>query len=399
MDFQATARHIGADLLAAARELPDGSLTWGRGADRRHDPVPDSGPFNGRIGEALLFAALGAATGDTAFTGAARRILLTLQRGLPDGRYRAELAGRCVFGLAGLGGILWALVRIGDLLQSPDLLESAGHLAEAFTPEAIAEDGAFDIIWGSAGAALGLLAFADAGGAGALRRAEQCAEHLLARRSVDPQSGLRAWNTLRPVPSSGFAHGASGIARALLEVHRRTGAPQLYDAALEAFAFERSLYREATSNWEDSRAEPEDSVQMWSWCHGSPGIALARLAALGCVRPDDEGEVALDLHSALRSTIAARMPAVDTLCCGTFGRIDILLEAGVRLGNPALVEHARRLAGERLARAAEQGFLLTPSEEIDEHLRPGFWQGIGGTAYALLRLADPERYPCALAMA
>jgi lantibiotic modifying enzyme len=237
----------------------------------------------------------------------------------------------------------------------------------------------------------------------ALPRARRCARHLLESRSVDPTSGFRAWRTLRSVPSSGFAHGASGFAHALLKVHERTGEEELLDAALEAFAFERTLFREDLGNWEDSRAEPEPPG-MWSWCHGAPGIALARLSALGSLegtegREEAESEIALDLRQALRLTVAGRVPKVDTICCGTFGRIDILLEAGLRLENPSLGRQALRLAGERLRRAEAEGYLLTPVDEIADPLRPGFWQGLGGTAYTLVRLTDPERYPCVLAMA
>jgi lantibiotic modifying enzyme len=398
-DLLTPALRIGAGLLAQARELDDGSLSWGRGADRDRLPAPDTGPFNGRCGEALLFAALHAATGDPAFEEASLRTLLSLRRGLPDERYRSDLADRVVFGLAGVGGILYTLVRAAGFLGRPELLESAEHLAGVVTEERIAADGQFDIIWGSAGALLGLLALADAGSAGALHRAERCAEHLLTRRAVDPESGLRAWNTLRGVPSSGFAHGASGIAHALLQVYRRTEAAPFYEAALEAFAFERTLYREEILNWMDSRGEPEDQPVMWSWCHGAPGIGLARLGVLGRLRGDDEAGIAEDLHRAITATLAARVPGVDTICCGFFGRIDFLLEAGHKLGNPALERHARRIAGERLGRAGEQGYLLTPDDEIEEHLRAGFWQDLGGTAYTLLRLTDPARYPCVLAMA
>jgi lantibiotic modifying enzyme len=290
------------------------------------------------------------------------------------------------------------LVRAADFLGSSELLESAERLAEAFTPELTATDQRFDVIWGSAGALLGLLALDGAGGAGALRRAEECAAHLLAHRTADPESGLRAWSTLRAVPSSGFAHGACGIAHALLRLYRRTGATELYDAALEAFAFERTLYREDLLNWRDSPDEADRQPILLGWCHGAPGIGLSRLAALDHLRAGDEPAIAQDLHRALTATLALQAPGTDTICCGYFGRIELLIESGLCLGNPALTARAVRLAGERLARAAELGFELTAEEGTPAPLQPGFWQSLGGTAYTLLRLTDPRRFPCVLAM-
>ena len=398
MDFFQPARTLGAEILAGAGTLEDGSLFWGRGSDRDRGFALDSGPFNGRCGEGLLFAALHAASGDASFQKASLRAFLGLRQGLPDERYRSDLAGTLAHGLSGLGGILYALVRAAGFLRSPELMESAEQLASVLTPELIAADRRFDVIWGSAGALLGLLALADTGSTDALRRAEQCAAHLLACRTADPESGLRAWITLASVPSSGFAHGACGIAQALLQLHRRTGDPESYEAAMEAFAFERTLYRQDLLNWQDSREEPDP--RMWSWCHGAAGIGLSRLAVLGCLRDGDETAMARDLQGALRGSLAARLPGVDTACCGYFGRIDFLLEAGLRLGNPALQEHARRIARERLEHAREAGeFQLTNEEDTPEHLKPGFWQGLGGLTYTLLRLSDPGKYPCVLAMA
>jgi len=138
------ARRIGNDLLAQAVERADGSLHWGRGAGREYEFTEDSGPFNGRCGEALLFAALHAATGDSRFAAGADRALLTLRSGLESREfraYRAALADRVVLGLAGLGGILYALVRCGLWLGRSDLLAAAGRLGEELTPERIEEDG------------------------------------------------------------------------------------------------------------------------------------------------------------------------------------------------------------------------------------------------------------------
>ncbi|MGF6652592.1 lantibiotic modifying enzyme [Paraburkholderia youngii] len=86
------------------------------------------------------------------------------------------------------------------------------------------------------------------------------------------------------------------------------------------------------------------------------------------------------------------MSALDCLCCGNFGRLDLLLEAGVTLGRPALVALARRRAAARLDRTVE-GFSW-PFGSDSENL--GFFQGVAGIGYELLRLAYPGKFPCAL---
>lgn len=397
-DYVLRARQMAEVLLEHARELPDGSLTWGRGAGQDNRPVKDSGPFNGRCGEALVMAALFRATGDPVFAGAARRVLRTLERRLPERAYRAQLGATIEEGLCGLAGILYSLVRVSDLLDEPRFLERAQHLVELFDDERAANDSRFDVIWGAAGVILGLVVLADRGSEQALERAEHWAAHLLSHRQVDSVTGLRAWATLRSIPSTGYAHGACGIAHALLELYRRQQNEAYYEAASEAFAFERQLFVEGSGNW-SSESRDARLLNMFSWCHGAPGIALGRLSALDLLRAEDEAAIALDLRAALRSTALAQTPAVDTVCCGYFGRIDVLLEAGRRLGNPSLERQARRLADQRLAQADAEGLSMPPDEDLEPHLIPGFWQGPVGVSYTLLRLADPDGTPCVLAMA
>lgn len=394
----AEACRLAGGLLDESRELPDGSLTWGRGAGHDGSAVEDSGPFNGRCGEALLFAALARATGRETYAEVALRILLTLRRGLPDPGYRRQLVGQLSFGIAGSGGLLYALLQIARWLEREDLLRLAAELSRELTRESIASDFRFDAVWGGAGAIPALLQLAALGEAGALDRAVAWGEHLMAQRVADGETGLRAWATTKKIATVGFAHGASGIANALLQLAAASGRRDFYRGALEAFDFERLMWHEASQNWRDSRAEPRPS--MWSWCHGATGIGHARLAALDQLESGDEEGITRDLHRAITRSIAARVPETDTLCCGYLGRIDLLLEAARLLGNTSIEQQAHRLANERLARAREHGYVYTQGEEPPRnHLGIGLWQGTAGIAYFLLRLAAPETFPSVLRLA
>lgn len=392
------ARGLADALLETAHELPDGSLSWGRGAGRDQIPVDDSGPFNGRCGEALLFAALARATGRESYGEVALRALGTLRRRLPDPAYRRALVAELSFGIGGSGGLLYALLHIAGFLEREDLAALGAELAAAFTPETIAADDRHDVVWGSAGAIPGLLRLAERGHAGALAQAIACGEQLLARRVADRDTGLRAWATLKEVASVGFAHGASGIANALLQLAAATGRRDFYRAAIESFDFERLMWHEAGQNWCDSRVEPQP--YMWGWCHGATGVGLARLAALELLEPGDEQAITLDLHRAIGASIAARIPGVDSLCCGYLGRIDFLLETGRLLGNASVEQQAHRLMRERIGRARHEGYLFAQGRETPEpHLGLGLWQGPTGLAYFLLRMSDPETFPSLLRLA
>ena len=395
------AHAVGRARLAAARELPDGSLTWHPGYGVTFQPVPDAGLFNGRVGDALFLAALYAATGDPEMRDAALRATAPLRaRAAAPGGAQA-LLDETGFGLTGVGSMVYALVRMAGFLGEPGFVDDARALAAVLTPGSVALDRKYEVFWGVAGAVPGLLALAAEGGAEEDRwtaAAQACAAHLLDRRRPDPETGLRAWPVSGGKLETGFAHGSSGIAHALLEVGRRTGEARFREAALEAFAFERALFREHLMDWPDHRDQPDERV-MTGWCHGATGVGLSRLAALGELREAEEGDVVADLFWALKRTTQRLVGGPDNLCCGGFGRIDFLLEAGRRLGNASLERQARAAAEKRAAAAAKHGWIVPEHGADGEHMKTGLWQGTSGIGYQLLRIDDPGRFPSVLLLA
>jgi lantibiotic modifying enzyme len=390
---------IAGELLRTAETDADGALTWHRGYAVDLSPAGDAGIFNGTIGEALFFAALFTTTGDPAHEEAALRASRAVRAGARDAGFRERLLARVGYGLTGVGSQVYALARMSRFLDRPELLDDAAALAEVLTPGRIAGDRVHDVFRGAAGAALGLLTLYDeTGDPAALERAAACGDHLLARRGTDPETGLRAWATTRPALFTGFAHGSSGIAHALLRLRQRTGEARFYDAAIEAFAWERTVFREDVGDWPDMRGHPADRPLVSGWCHGAPGIALSRLTALSVLREEDEADVAGDLDRALTRTSASALRGPDHLCCGSAGRVDVLLEAGRVLGNDSLVRWSLRLAEGMLEEAGERGWRVARAnaDGSDRHMSGGLWQGATGIAYTLLRMTDPGRYPTLL---
>jgi type 2 lantibiotic biosynthesis protein LanM len=355
---------------------PGGSLAWigprylAGGETFELSPL-GTDLYGGTGGIALFFAALegpaGGGWGDLAL-----RLALHGTAPGPEG----------IGGLVGLGSRIYTLVAIGHLLDAAEPIREAHRLAARITPERIAADTRLDVTLGAAGALLALLALdaarptGSAGGPDPLELAAACARHLLARRLP----GTGAWASPGRPPESGFAHGAAGIAYALLRFAARTGDREAREAACRAIAFERRLLA------------AEGAVQT-TWCRGIPGVALARLGALDTC---DDAATRAEIDAALALTRSPDLTPMDHLCCGNLGRAEILLEAGEILGDAAPAAAARELAGRVLARAAARGGLSwLPSGEISS-FDPSFFKGAAGVGYTLLRLAAPERLPCVL---
>jgi lantibiotic modifying enzyme len=288
--------------------------------------------------------------------------------------------------------MIYALCLCADLLSEPALRDDAAMAARLITPEWIAGDEAFDLMSGSAGAILGLIALYQAAGDGAaLETAVRCGDHLLAHRQAAGPGA--AWRTGRAQFMTGLSHGAAGIALALLRLARSAGHDRFKAAADDAIRFENSTFDAAERNWPDFRYHTEARPAfMNTWCHGAPGIGMARLAGSHYNGDAVDDDVAAALAAVQSQGIGGK----DGLCCGNLGRADLLLSAE-RAGFAGAGEFgALRLASGVIGQAREKGGYRLTGRAGQEFFDPSFFQGLAGIGYETLRIANPELLPSVL---
>lgn len=377
----------------------DGSVTW-MGLDyireaQRFQLKPMSYDlYDGSYGVGLFLAALGKVTGDAGFCelalGALQPLLKLLQNSDPQLQQKmTQQIG--IGGGKGFGSILYALVRSSQFLAEPILLNDAQYIASLVTPELIASDRKFDIMSGSAGAILGLLTLHQAtANSAVLEQAVTCGYHLLNHRTAS-NAGLKAWRTLNGKILTGFSHGAAGIAYALLRLYEATQDAVFLEAATEAISYEQSVFSPSAQNWPDLRSEKPEFLT--SWCHGAPGIGLARLGSLTIL---DTDEIRQEIEIALQTTQKFAMHEIDHLCCGNFGRIEMLSVGAQQLERSELAQIAQKQAAWAVNRAKNIGSFQIFPNLFRGTYNPGFFQGTAGIGYELLRLAYPEKLPSVL---
>jgi lantibiotic modifying enzyme len=206
-------------------------------------------------------------------------------------------------------------------------------------------------------------------------------------------------------PLTGMSHGASGIAVALLELHTATGRSDFLDAARGAFAYEDSLFDPKVGNWPDLRATNDPATTpslpnyFRAWCHGAPGIALARLRAATLDPERAEAHLAM-----ARAAISTTLQAIDeilprpshdaSLCHGLAGLLETLLCAGRQLGDAFLLHRASAVARVLIDRHGQS--CDYPSGLISCAVNPSLLLGMAGTGYAFLRLHAAEQVPSIL---
>jgi type 2 lantibiotic biosynthesis protein LanM len=351
--------------------------------------------YGGLPGVALFLAYLGAASGEERYTSLARAATATLLRQLRQARPVFSAIG----GFEGWGGIIYTLTHLAALLQQPELLAEAQE-AVGLLPPLIDQDEQLDIIGGAAGCLASLLCLHRcAPSERTLAAAIRCGDRLVTR--AQPREQGVGWLTQTSfTPLTGFSHGAAGVAWALLELWAVTGLQRFRTVAQQAIAYERILFSPAAGNWPDLRdpvtlgRSPEKAPTgfLCAWCHGAPGIGLARLRSL---RHHDDSESRAEIDAALRTTLTVGFGGNHSLCHGDLGNVELLLQAGEHLHDPNWRTETERMTARILGSITAEGWLCGLPQRVES---PGLMTGLAGIGYGLLRLAEPRHIPSVLVL-
>jgi lantibiotic modifying enzyme len=375
-DLVERALAIAAGLRRSAVAVGGGALAWPalRLAPRRPRLQPlGVGLYDGAAGVALFLAAASHATDDRELRDVALRALRPLRDALDLPCAARTIVRREGIGAAtGAGSLVYALARVGVLLDEPGLVRDAARLAAAIDPDDVGADPRCDVLDGAAGLGLCLLALHAADPEPRwLDLAVACGWRLL-RGHAAPREVPNASIHERP-PPSGFAYGTAGVAYALARLARVAAEPAFAHAAEEASAYDA------------------DARSCGSWCRGVAGVALASvLTAAGRT-----GRGVDDPFHALRRAAASRMAVTDDICCGNLGRALVLHAAARRLGDPRWLDEACRVCAIVVDRARRNGGFTTASGSDWHH--PGLFQGVAGIGYALLAIGSTRALPLPLA--
>jgi type 2 lantibiotic biosynthesis protein LanM len=352
--------------------------------------------YGGLSGVVLFLAYLGAMTGEGRYTALAQAALTTLRRQVQHSQALLTTVG----GFSGWGGVIYMLTHLGTLWDQPGLVTEAEVIVECL-PELIACDEQLDIIGGAAGCLGSLLSLYRCAPSGrTLAAAVQCGERLIARaESMEHGIGWRSQTV--PQPLAGFSHGTAGIAWALLELSRITSVERFRTAALDAITYERSLFVPEAGNWLDLRAheavkgtgEANQQTFMTAWCHGAPGIGLARLHTLPHL---DDAAIRAEIHAALQTTVARGFGLNHSLCHGDLGNLELLVQASEKLKDAQWGAQVGRLAAMILDSISRHGWRCGIPLGVES---PGLMTGLAGIGYMLLRLAEPAHVPSVLVLA
>lgn len=335
------------------------------------------GLAEGYCGVALFLAQIGEVAAAPRYTALAREavrplpLLLSRMAGDPE---LSAAVGPGAF--SGLGGIIYALVRLSALLGHdsvsgalPDALTALTHAVDALTDHPFGSALFADLADGLSGALIAAMQLHEATGSDdAGKLARRLADELL---SVSDPSALNGDGPRSP----GFALGEAGIGWALLRYADRP-----------AFAADAQPHAAAGATLLRSALDAALRADDLSWYSGLAGVAMAAIDVMKTVD-------ALDTVVTLSSADTANASAYDmSLHQGALGMLEPLLALAQR-GHADAREALVRRSGGVLGLIEQQGHQCATPENVPS---PGLLAGLSGIGYALLRLGFPETVPSVL---
>lgn len=294
----------------------------------------------------------------------------------------------------GKSGIAYTSMLISDIYRKKEYAQNAFKIMENIIPEKISE---YDIISGSAGV-IPVLIYASikSGNKIFMKKAVELGD-ILCDKAIKEISG---WSWKPPSDTgpalTGFSHGASGVAYAMLLIYKYSGVEKYLRAADNAFDFEDQFYNQQVKNWPDMREmglSPTGGKQYaMAWCHGAPGIGFARLTAKKITERNIYNMMIKNACDVTAQFLAQNNNY--SLCHGRTGNAELLLHSFSGLNNKYR-RAAENVALEGIENIHNRG-VHWPCGIYTGQEVPGFMIGLAGIGNFYLRLAHDCSTPSGL---
>lgn len=375
-----------AELLVAAAATETDAPPWtfasyapGFGATMVH--ADRESLYEGAAGTAVFVAEAARLADAPEWLLLARRVFAPLLLGgEPQCLRRSGGVGR------GLGGLIYALLRVADCGGGEDLLALARTLALRHARDVATADGLDEVLYGRSGLLLALLALQARRSDAALDACiDAVAGQLCARAQREADGAFWPAPQGRCLPN--VSHGTAGIAIALARWAQARDAEEGATLARLALRYDDTFWLGAESGWRDARLDPAASEQQttWAWCNGRAGALLARQSVADALGDAFTGDLLPLAFAAPASDVLGEVS--PGLCCGTPGAIDALLQVAPQ-ADAALQ-----------ARLHDAIALLARHTPLSQYstLTPSLFAGSAGLGFALLRAARPDQVRSVLA--
>ncbi|MGK5092135.1 type 2 lanthipeptide synthetase LanM family protein [Deltaproteobacteria bacterium TL4] len=342
--------------------------------------------YSGTAGIALYLANLYSVCREQRFEQLAREALAYGETAIQWSIEGGALREIPLSGFNGLTSLVYALVEAGRCLQDHKLFDKAWKWSQVLLDETLMNQEDPDVLNGAAGTMLTLINLHEVfPQARLIEQASLLGDSILKCQSEGEAQG---WRTpIAPRPLLGLAHGASGIAYALLRLYALSGEKKFYEAALKGLAYEKANFSESHKDWPNLQNQSPYLHFMTGWCAGAPGAGLARL---GIAEQFSElPQLHEEIEIAANATLRYLGQPCEHLCCGEASRISFLMDAAQHLGHAEWIAEIHKAAVTLLQFYENNGFWRL-QQFTEGWIIPDLMSGVSGIGLALLKVAAPQ---------
>jgi lantibiotic biosynthesis protein len=233
-----------------------------------------------------------------------------------------------------------------------------------------------------------------------LQFAIKIGDALLAKAKKEP-NGL-SWTTMPDIQHNltGYGHGTSGMAHAFAELYAVTKENNYLEIVDEIIQYENSHYQKEEGNWPDFRSfamQSNEGVEATkptcscAWCHGAPGIGMARLRCYAITKNDAYLEDAKIAIATTEKVNKIQYGFNFSLCHGLLGNSELLCYATEVLEDNSYLDSVKTIADDLVANYIMDNKIL-PSGLQSTAPVLDFMLGESGMGYFLLRLYNGAKF-------
>ncbi|WP_165389051.1 type 2 lanthipeptide synthetase LanM family protein [Aquimarina brevivitae] len=333
--------------------------------------------YDGALGTAVAIAEAGKLAANDAWLGLAKAILNPILNG-----EKPACIERGAGMARGLGGLIYAMLRIAEATQDQTILDKAVELAIEHSKYVLSIDVLDEVLHGKSGLLLALTAIYKRRPNPKIKSIMDTIANTLIKSAQHLEKGS-CWKVLDGHSLPNMSHGTSGIAMALSRWYVISKDEKAKHLILEALRYDNSFWDTKEDGWIDARVADVENEQSstWTWCNGRSGGLLARLAIYNALelpfKEDPFVKKALDAKPADIFTEAA-----PGLCCGSAGLVDTM----ITLHQICPSAHTEAYKDEAVALIS----LQSPRSHYC-NLTAALFTGTAGLAFSLLRAAYPNK--------
>ncbi|ARV95867.1 LanM family lanthionine synthetase [Bacillus cereus] len=191
---------------------------------------------------------------------------------------------------------------------------------------------------------------------------------------------------------NGLAHGHAGISLSLASLYEINNDYEISNEAYKIIKQENLHFNSNDNNWTDLR-EFINTESVY-WCHGAPGISLARMKTIQYLGISDLLDK--DLKCSIRKTLQDGFSDShdSSLCHGVFGNLDILIEINKYKKCETLSHFIDATFSSYIDNLTKFGYQSGIKNSLPIN---NFMLGKFGIAYTLLRYKN-NKIPCILSL-